>query len=229
MRTIQDEIDAIERENATQLDEHGLLKPGGRYRVPMFAMDAASVSVDQRVEDAFRRGYERGLADARKTVQRDPFGRLSATFETESNGDDDDDEAPRRRRRKEADADPRLADARRVLDYMEGRDAAQAQSYRDNNAAEREKAWREMLDHQSNAWKGGDAPTGELAGHGRPGDACMTANKEPGHLNEQLVCVPDRRSDARPTVDAAEGERRKREAWEQMMRDQSEAWRGDRS
>jgi hypothetical protein len=55
-------------------------------------------------------------------------------------------------------------------------------------------------------------------------DQC-TINGAPGHLNERLDCVPDRR-DARPVYDAIEGKRRKAEAYEQMVADLCDAWKG---
>jgi hypothetical protein len=71
MRTLVDERQELEDENAKQFDANGILKDGGRIRRPLYLCDAAPM--DGRVEDAFRAGYARGLADGRKTATvRDP-------------------------------------------------------------------------------------------------------------------------------------------------------------
>src|SRR5262249_61591217 len=64
MRTLRDERDEIEARNRAALDERGLLKDGHSLRVPMFMADAAPE--DQRVNDAFERGYRQGMQDARR-------------------------------------------------------------------------------------------------------------------------------------------------------------------
>jgi ribosome modulation factor len=64
MRTLQDEREEVEAENRKQCDARGIIRDGGRLRIPLFMADSAP---DDRVlEDAFQRGYQRGLADAKR-------------------------------------------------------------------------------------------------------------------------------------------------------------------
>jgi hypothetical protein len=71
------------------------------------------------------------------------------------------------------------------------------------------------------AWQ---TPVGRGA---QPGDQC-TINGAPGHLNHRLECVPDKpeRQDAVPRVmDATAAQRIRDAAYEQSVRELTEAWR----
>ena len=134
-------------------------------------------------------------------------------------------------RAEDAASDSRMADARRVLSYMEGRDAALQQIRRDS-FPEREAARAEWMRDQANAYKNDPMPAGFGSGESRgqkAGDLC-TIDGQPGHLNEQLVCVPDRRADALPrTMSASDAEKIKERAWREMLADQANAWKGDKA
>ena len=59
----------------------------------------------------------------------------------------------------------------------------------------------------------------------QPGDQC-TINGAPGHLNEQLECIPDKREDSVPRVMTADAAQRiKDAAYNAMVRELENAWR----
>jgi hypothetical protein len=71
------------------------------------------------------------------------------------------------------------------------------------------------------AWR---EPVADVRGQ-KPGDQC-TIDGQPGHLDHRLQCVPDKRQDSAPrTMDAAEGQRIKDEAWLASVKELEEAWR----
>src|SRR5262249_59609697 len=104
-----------------------------------------------------------------------------------------------------------------------------------------EEAWLEMCDDLANAWKRKPPPSDAAANGGygsgefrgqRAGDACMTDDKEPGHLvaeNGRLVCRADKRQDASPpprTMSVADAQRVKDEAWREMVAGMENAGEG---
>jgi hypothetical protein len=83
---------------------------------------------------------------------------------------------------------------------------------------------REMCDAWKNPPAESNTGSGEFRG-ARPGDKC-TINGQPGHLNHRLECVPDQRRDAVPrTMDAADAQRIKDEAWLASIKELEEAWK----
>ena len=98
----------------------------------------------------------------------------------------------------------------------------------DRSGIERKaQAYAEYVSDLQTAWRNPSplpvADVGGMRGQ-KPGDQC-TINGAPGHLNEQLECVPDQQ-DARPVYDAAEGRRIKAAAYQQMVDELTSAWKG---
>jgi hypothetical protein len=59
----------------------------------------------------------------------------------------------------------------------------------------------------------------------QPGDQC-TINGAPGHLNHRLECIPDRQDSAPPRTMTADAAQRIRDAaYEESVRELTEAWR----
>jgi hypothetical protein len=152
--------------------------------------------------DSVQRSVARD-AKRRKTVQYDPQGRVKSTFEEEEAADGMTFDAHRPGYRFSADADD----------------------------SEAQKAYREYVDRQSNAWKTRDAPAGAYplsAGEGNP----CTIDGRPGALERRddwLVCVANgesSNSDTVPrTMDAATAQRIRDQAWEEMCERQRNAWK----
>jgi hypothetical protein len=147
-------------------------------------------------------------ADARrkKVTQYDPYGRVKSTYEEEE-------------------ADSMMTDAELAL-HRPG--------YRTSTAVNDDaavKAYRQYVADQANAWKKRDAqPPGSYPLSAGEGSAC-TVDGRPGTLvreGDWLVCRPTQRTDAAPTgpvFDAAEGQRIKDAAWEEMCQRQRDAWK----
>jgi hypothetical protein len=203
MRVIDRNGRAVER------DDSELLRDGERMRVPLYLMDSLQRAV---------------AADARrkKVTERDPQGRLRATYEEQEEEPDDRKDSAMMIADDDATYITDHTGARFVLADAMGRTDRYSLA-RDNgvrrlipvgkvadDAATTQRALcaqarREYLDELSNAWRGDTAPA--RAYPFRPeaeGTAC-TIN-------------------GTPTYDAAEGARRKQEAYEQMCRDQARAW-----
>jgi hypothetical protein len=89
-----------------------------------------------------------------------------------------------------------------------------------------EQAYQDSKRELQEAWR---KPVADAAGESRgaqPGDVC-TINGAPGHLDHQLQCVPDKRSqDSVPrTMDAATAQKIRDEAWLQSVREEENEWR----
>jgi len=173
-----------------------IVPDGGHVRVPLMFADGL---------DDVQRSVARD-AKRRKTTQCDPFGRVKSTFEEEE-------------------ADAMMTDAELALHRPGYRTSTTV------NDDEAVKAYREYVDAQCNAWKKRDAqPPGSYPLSAGEGSAC-TVDGRPGTLvreGDWLVCRPTQRTDAAPTgpvFDAAEGQRIKDAAWQQMVDEQREAWR----
>src|SRR5262245_50605884 len=82
-----------------------------------------------------------------------------------------------------------------------------------------EQARAEGIKEMCDAWKNPPDVRGQ-----QPGDQC-TINGAPGHLNHRLECIPDKRQDSVPVHDAAAGQRIKDEAYAEMCRELTEAWK----
>jgi hypothetical protein len=83
---------------------------------------------------------------------------------------------------------------------------------------------REMCDGWKNPPAESNSGSGEFRG-ARPGDKC-TVNGAPGHLNHRLECMPDKHRDAVPrTMDAADAQRIKDEAYRQYCDELVNAWK----
>jgi hypothetical protein len=186
-------------DDSVALDARGVLKDGYGLRTPMQFMDAEQRRV---ARDARRR----------KVVERDPMGRVRSTFAEEE----------------EEGADAMTTDAQLALHRPGYRTSTRVN---DDAAVE---AYRQYVADQASAWKKHNAqpPPGAYPLSAGVGTAC-TINGAPGVLVESddgqcLVCKPAARQDGAPTgpvFDAAEGQRIKDAAWQQMVDEQREAWR----
>src|SRR5215813_2341988 len=218
-------------------DEDEPLRDGESMRVPMFLMDSTNSTALQRAIAEYSRksGTDKLVRDARrkKIVQRDPMGRLQSEFEEEEDDAMISDECTFTDSRGVTFTDHRIADTRRALERLQAQQAELQRLYRDGAAA-RQQAHEDMMRASAEAWRADAGPPGaypySVAAEGGP----CTVNGERGVLVREgnyLVCKPGRQ-DARPTFDtsstydAVEGERRKREAWLDMIRDSQNAWRG---
>ena len=215
-------------------DDDEPLRDGESMRVPMLLMDSTNSTALQRgiAEHSRKSGTDKLMRDARrkKIVQRDPMGRLQSEFEEE---EDDamisDNECTFTDSRGVTFTDHRIADTRRALERLQAQQAELQRLYRDGAAA-RQQAHEDMMQASAEAWRGADAgPPGaypyRAAAEGTP----CTINGRPGTLVREgnyLVCKPSARQDAEPTFDAVEGARRKQEAYDAMIKEMSEAWRG---
>jgi hypothetical protein len=146
-------------------------------------------------------------AKRKKVTQYDPYGRVKSTYEEET------------------EADSMMTDAQLALHRPGYRTSTTADD------SEAVKAYREYVDAQCNAWMKRDAqPPGSYPLSAGEGSAC-TVDGRPGTLvreGDWLVCRPTPRTDAAPTgpvFDAAEGQRIKDAAWEEMCQRQRDAWK----
>ena len=220
-------------------DDDAPLRDGETLRVPMFMMDSSNSTPLQRaIAKHSHEITDKISSDARrrKVVERDPQGRLKATYEEEEE--------------EQKDAAMIANDATYITDatgapYVLADALGRTDRYslaRDNGfrrlipvgnhadgTATVQQARRDMIDAMSNAWRGDAARPGaypyRAAAEGTP----CTINGRPGTLvreGDYLVCKPSARQDAHPTFDAVEGARRKQEAYDAMIKEMSEAWRG---
>jgi hypothetical protein len=181
------------------------LRDGGKIRVPLFMADGASAE-DAR-EAAYQAGYRRGLSDARrrKGVQYDPQGREVSRWEEEEEEGKEDSAGT-------ADKKTRVTRYENFTEEEE-EDGMPAKTldelFRDG---ERIKAVArdEMIRDMANAWKDAVPPTG--AGEGDK-LVCRAKALQPGD------------SAPRPTLDAAEAQRIKDEAWRASLEEKANAWK----
>jgi len=176
-------------------DERGVIRDGYGMRVPLEFMDSTQKAV---------------RTDARKKVtQFDPFGRVKSTYEEEE-------------------ANSMMTDAELALHRPGYRTSATV------NDDEAVKAYNEYVRNLTDSWRKCDAqpPPGAYPLSAGAGTACAI-NGAPGALvesddGEWLVCKPVSRTDtvpAGPVYDAAEGQRIKDAAWEEMCERQRNAWK----
>jgi hypothetical protein len=84
------DVDGREIEYDDAVNADGSVRSGISVRVPMMLTDAAPRrfrNPQDQLHDAFMRGYRAGLADVKKTIVRDPFGRVLETWEEEQRRD----------------------------------------------------------------------------------------------------------------------------------------------
>ena len=223
-------------------DDDAPLRDGESMRVPMLLMDSANSTPLQRAiaEHSRELGTDKLMRDAsrrRRVTERDPMGRLRSTFTEEPDEDDGDD-------RKDSDmitdectftdsrgvtfTDHRIADTRRAVERLQAQQEELRQLYRDSAVA-RQEAYEDMKRQMSDAWRKDAAPSGAYPYRAAAEGTACTINGRPGTLvreGDYLVCKPSARQDAEPTFDAVEGARRKQEAYDAMIKEMSEAWRG---
>ena len=212
------------------LDDRGILRSGYSTTIPLLMMDSMQKDVGKH------------FGDRRRVTERDPMGRLKATFTEEPDEDDDEDRKDNAMNTNDecifvdsrgiTFVDHRIADTRRALERLEAQQEELRKLYRDGATA-RQEAHEDMKREMSSAWRHDAAPAGaypySAAAEGGP----CTVDGQPGVLTREgnyLVCKPTRQ-DAQPvydgpTYDAAEGLRRKQEAYDAMIKEMSEAWRG---
>ena len=225
-------------------DDDAPLRDGESMRVPMFMMDSTNSTSLQRAiaKHSHELGTDKLTRDARRrrrVTERDPMGRLKATYTEEGPDEDDDDD-----NKKDDSAmidectftdsrgvtftDHRIADTRRALERLQAQQEELRQLYRDGAGA-RQEAHEDMKRQMSDAWRKDAAPPGGYPYSAAAEGTACTINGAPGILVREgnyLVCTPTARQDAQPTFDAVKGARRKQEAYDAMIKEMSEAWRG---
>src|SRR5262245_44527599 len=152
------------------------------------------------------------------SVQRELADRKKAAARREEEPDEDDNDG----RPVTADAadyftdargityyDARISQIRRVLDYLRGRDEALRQQWRDGRAAAEQARQQAMRDAES-AWRRDQGYTG-------------TDPRSTGYGSQPASGAAPAGAYARPTFDAVEGARRKREAYDAMCQDMANA------
>jgi hypothetical protein len=226
-------------------DDDAPLRDGETLRVPMFMMDSSNSTPLQRAiaKHSHELGTPKLMRDARRrrrVTERDPMGRLRSTFTEEPDEQDDDDNDKRDSTMNTNDEctfvdsrgitfiDHRIVDTRRALERLQAQQEELRQLYRDGAVA-RQEAYEDMKRQMSDAWRKDAAPSGAYPYRAAAEGTACTINGRPGTLvreGDYLVCKPSARQDAEPTFDAVEGARRKQEAYDAMIKEMSEAWRG---